>query len=148
MVHAVKYLSFAANRLSFTNLNPVYSNQVVLRKYNAIRMFDHELNMLEFRKQDIIYSIGLFDYLESEFLVKLFNALYELLNEGGVLIASFKDSMRYRSQEYHWIVDWDGFLQRTEEDFMDIFSRANIPINKISQHREETGLIVFYLINK
>ncbi len=141
-------LAFAANRLSFTNLNPVFSNQVVLRKYNAIRMFDNELNMAEFGKQDIIYSVGLFDYLESEFLVKLFSALYELLNPGGVLITSFKDSMRYRSQEYHWIVDWDGFLQRTEEDFVDIFTKANIPLNQISEQREKTGLIVFYLIKK
>ncbi len=40
-----------------------------------------------------------------------------MLNPGGILITSFKDAARYRHQEYHWIVDWDGFLQRTEEDF-------------------------------
>lgn len=141
-------LAFAANRLSFTNISPAISNQVVLRKYNALRMFDDELNMTEFGKQDIIYSIGLFDYLDTEFLIKLFRALYELLNQGGVLIISFKDAMRYRSQEYHWIVDWDGFLQRTEEDFMDIFSKANIPMHYISEQREETGVIVFYTVRK
>ena len=32
-------------------------------------MFDHELNMSEFGMQDIIYSVGFFDYLESDFLV-------------------------------------------------------------------------------
>ena len=26
-------------------------------------MFDHELNMSEFGKQDIIYSVGFYDYL-------------------------------------------------------------------------------------
>ncbi len=141
-------LSFAANRLSYTNISPLTSNQVILRKYNALRMFDDELNMNEFGKQDIIYSVGFFDYLESGFLTNLLNALYKLLNPGGVLITSFKDARRYRHQDYHWIVDWDGFLQRTEEDFWKIFKDAGIPLHSISETREDSGIIIFYLITK
>lgn len=141
-------LSFAANRLSYTNISPVSSNQVSLRKYNALRMFDHELNMDNFGKQDIIYSVGFFDYLPSDFLATLFNALYDLLNPGGILITSFKDANRYRHQDYHWIGDWDGFLQRTEEDFRSIFSDAHIPFSEIKESREESGAIVFYLATK
>jgi len=141
-------LAFAANRLSYTNLSPVSSNQVILRKYNALRMFDHELNMSEFRKQDIIYSVGFFDYLQSDFLATLFKALYELLNPGGILITSFKDANRYRHQDYHWMVDWDGFLQRTEEDFWSIFSDAHIPFSSIREMREESGVIAFYIVTK
>jgi len=141
-------LSFAANRLSYTNLSPLSSNQVALRKYNAVRMFDHELNMQEFGKQDIIYSVGFFDYLESGFLAKLFNALYNMLKPGGLLITSFKDAARYRHQEYHWIVDWNGFLQRTEEDFHEIFTNAGILGSSITETREESGVIVFYLVRK
>jgi len=141
-------LAFAANRLSYTNISPVSSNQVVLRKYNAIRMFDLELNMSEFGKQDIIYSVGFFDYLQSDFLANLLKALYDLLNPGGLLITSFKDAARYRHQEYHWIADWDGFLQRTEENFKSIFQDAQIPDSAISEVREESGIIVFYLLNK
>ena len=141
-------LSFAANRLSYTNISPLTSNQVKLRKYNALRMFDHELNMSEFGMQDIIYSVGFFDYLESDFLSRLLKASYTLLNPGGKLIASFKDASRYRHQDYHWIVDWDGFLQRYEEDFMSVFSEAQIPFSTITEMREETGVIVFYVITK
>jgi extracellular factor (EF) 3-hydroxypalmitic acid methyl ester biosynthesis protein len=141
-------LSFAANRLSYTSISTLTSNQVKLRKYNALRMFDHELNMSEFGKQDIIYSVGFFDYLESDFLTTMLRELYNLLNPGGKLIVSFKDANRYRHQDYHWIVDWDGFLQRTEEDFMGIFSDAKIPFSAISETREETGVIVFYVITK
>ncbi len=141
-------LSFAANRLSYTSISPLTSNQVKLRKYNALRMFDDELNMSEFGKQDIIYSVGFFDYLESDFLSRLLKASYTLLNPGGKLIASFKDASRYRHQDYHWIVDWDGFLQRYEEDFMSIFSEAQIPFSAITEMREETGVIVFYVITK
>jgi hypothetical protein len=78
----------------------------------------------------------------------MLGALYNMLNPGGKLIASFKDANRYRHQDYHWIVDWDGFLQRTEEDFMGIFSDAQIPFSAISESREETGIIVFYVITK
>ena len=141
-------LSFAANRLSYTNISPLSSDQVNLRKYNALRMFDHELNMSEFGMQDIIYSVGFFDYLESDFLSRLLKASYTLLNPGGKLIASFKDASRYRHQDYHWIVDWDGFLQRYEEDFMSVFSEAQIPFSAITEMREETGVIVFYVITK
>lgn len=141
-------LSFAADRLSYTGISPLFSNQVKLRKYNALRMFDHELNMSEFGKQDIIYSVGFYDYLESDFLARLFRELYDLLNPGGKLITSFKDANRYRYSDYHWIVDWDGFLQRTEDDFMGIFSNANIPFSAITEMREESGVIVFYVITK
>jgi SAM-dependent methyltransferase len=141
-------LSFAANRLTYTNISPLSSNQVQFRKYNALRMFDHELNMSEFGMQDIIYSVGFFDYLESDFLSRLLKASYAMLKPGGKLIASFKDASRYRHQDYHWIVDWDGFLQRYEEDFRSILYDAGIPDSAITETREETGIIVFYVISK
>jgi extracellular factor (EF) 3-hydroxypalmitic acid methyl ester biosynthesis protein len=141
-------LSFAANRLSYTNISPLTSDQVNLRKYNALRMFDHEMNMSEFGKQDIIYSVGFFDYLASEFLSNLLGALYAMLKPGGKLIASFKDANRYRHQDYHWIGDWDGFLQRNEEDFRSIFFDAKIPENAITEMREDSGVIVFYTLCK
>ena len=137
-------LAFAQDRLSYAGI----ISQVELRRYNALRMFDAETNMAEFGNQDIIYSVGLFDYLPTDFLVKLLPALYRLLNPGGKLIAAFKDAARYRSQDYHWIADWDGFLQRKGEDFRAILSAAGIPHEAISETREESGVIVFYSITK
>ncbi len=141
-------LSFAVNRLSYTNISPISSNQVILRKYNALRMFDHELNMIEFGNQDIIYSVGFFDYLESNFLSKVLNALYLLLKSKGILIVAFKDADRYIGPDYHWIVDWDGFIQRSESDFRDILFKAQIPDSSIIETRDDTGMIIFYLIRK
>jgi SAM-dependent methyltransferase len=141
-------LAFSANRLSFTPISPLTSDQVVMRKYNAVRMFDHELNLQEFGMQDIIYSVGFFDYLPTDFLINLFGSLYALLKPGGKLIASFKDVSRYRYLEYHWIFDWDGFLQRTEEDFRRILSDAGMPDSSIYETREESGVIVFYIATK
>jgi|OpeIllAssembly_1097287.scaffolds.fasta_scaffold27002_1 SAM-dependent methyltransferase len=137
-------LAYAQDRLAYVGILP----QVVLRKYNVLRMFDDETNMVEFGKQDIIYSVGLFDYLPDDFLVKLLRALYNLLNPGGKLIAAFKDASRYRSQDYHWLVDWDGFLQRDGDDFRSILAKATIPSSAIEEMREDSGVIVFYTITK
>lgn len=137
-------LNFAQSRLSHPSLLP----QIEFYKYNALRMFDDELNMIEFGEQDIIYSVGLFDYLPDDFLVKLLRALYNLLNSGGKLLAAFKDADKYSSQEYHWIADWDGFLQRTPGDFDRILAQAGIPEKALSVMREESGVIIFYIASK
>jgi len=137
-------IAFAQGRLSYVDLLP----HVEIYKYNALRMFDHESNMLEFGMQDIIYSVGFFDYLPDDFLVKMLNALYRLLNPGGRLIAAFKDASRYRYHGYHWIVDWDGFLQRTVADFERLFHQAGIPEDALSVSREKSGVIIFYIVTK
>lgn len=138
-------LNFALNRLSYANL---LSDQIEFLKYNALRMFDHDLNMKEFGMQDIIYSVGYFDYLPDDFLSRMLNALYQLLNKGGKLIGAFKDADCYRYYDYHWLVDWNGFLQRTEYDFDRLFEKAGIPNHAISVTREESGVIIFYEVTK
>ena len=62
------------------------------------------------------------------------------------MIAPFKDVRRYRPQDYHWLTDWDGFLQRKEEDFREVFEQAGIPESAITESREESGVIIFYVI--
>ena len=77
-------LDFALDRFAYAGLS---EEHVELVQYNALRMFDLETAQTEFGMQDIIYSIGFFDYLPDDFLVKLLNSLYMLLNPGGKLIA-------------------------------------------------------------
>jgi len=137
-------LAFAMERLSHTEA----AENITFRKYNAARMFDDELNMAAFGKTDIIYSVGLFDYLPSEFLAKMLGALYRLLYTDGTLIAAFKDAEKYRHQDFHWLIDWTGFLQRTEKEFLSILDAAGIPQSSIIEERDETGIIIFYLISK
>jgi len=138
-------LDFALNRLAPADLVP---EQITFTKYNALRMFDIDIARAEFGPQDVIYSVGYFDYLPDDFLVKLLRSLYALLNPGGKLIAAFKDADRYRSQEYHWIADWDGFRQRTEKDFERILGEAGIPSQAMTMTRDRTGVIIFYNATK
>jgi SAM-dependent methyltransferase len=138
-------LAFAASRMAYTG---IAQEQMVFRKYNALRMVNHERNLKEFGMQDIIYSMGFFDYVEDDVLVRLISSAYQLLNPGGVLIAPFKDSRRYRTQEYHWFVDWHGFLQRSEDDMRKLFDRAGIPGSALKDHRVNSGVILFFMATK
>lgn len=138
-------LDFALNRLSYAGLS---SERAEFIQYNALRMFDYETAVSAFGMQDIIYSVGYFDYLADDFLAKLLNTLYLMLNPGGKLIAAFKDANRYRSQLYHWLADWDGFLQRTEDDFGRLFQQTEIPGSALSMTRVKSGSIIFYTVTK
>ena len=134
-------LTFSENRISQAGYS---SGQISFRKYNAIKMISQERNEKEFGRQDVIYSVGFFDYLSDDMLVRLLRALHHLLNPGGCLIASFKDSRRYRTFDYHWLVNWDAFLQRTEEDMWTLFGKADIPVEKITTARDGSGVILFF----
>ena len=138
-------LDFALDRLSYAGLS---SDRAEFIQYNALRMFDYETAVSAFGMQDIIYSVGYFDYLADDFLAKLLNSLYLMLNPGGKLIAAFKDANRYRSQLYHWFADWDGFLQRTEDDFDRLFHKTEIPGSALSMTRVKSGSIIFYTATK
>ncbi len=138
-------LNFAMDRLSHAELRP---DQVRFINYNALRLFDRDIATAEFGPQDIIYSVGFFDYLPDDFLVKLLNALYGLLNEGGKLIMAFKDAERYPSQAYHWLLDWDGFRQRRIADFERILKQADIPAGALTTARDRSGTIMFYTAAK
>lgn len=138
-------LDFCAARCRSRGLG---ADTITFRRYNALKMVNHERNLREFGTKDIIYSIGLFDYLRNDILIPLISALYRLLNPGGKLIFSFKDSDRYRTQEYHWLVDWDSFFQRTAEEHQMIIEKAGVSADKVSTLRDATGVVAFYIARR
>ncbi|RLA86385.1 MAG: hypothetical protein DRG31_00325 [Deltaproteobacteria bacterium] len=137
-------LDFSSQRLAFT---PIRDN-VIFRKYNAVRMVNHKRVLTDFGPQDVIYSTGLFDYLTDDLLVKLLNSLYNLLNPGGKLILAFKDANRYDTGVYHWIVNWSAFFQRTPYDISMLFEKAMIPRQNVLTMREPSGVIIFYVVER
>jgi len=141
----VEALRFSSTRLSHAGIP---SDQLEFRRYNAMKMINRDRNMREFGMQDVIYSAGFFDYLQDHVLVPLLQALYELLNTGGKLIAPFKDSRRYKTQEYHWFIKWDGFYQRTEQDMWMLFEKAGIPFSAIKTKRDRSEVILFFEATK
>jgi extracellular factor (EF) 3-hydroxypalmitic acid methyl ester biosynthesis protein len=134
-------LDFSRDRLRHTG---ILNEHIQLITYNALRMFDPEMARAEFGMRDVIYSLGFFDYLPDDFLIKLLRSLYLMLNPGGKLIAAFKDSTMYNSDIFHWLVDWDEFMQRVEPDFVRIMREAGIPDTAVTTDIVDSGTIIFY----
>ena len=143
--HDSEALKYSEDRLKYLSLP---ENMITYRRYNAFRMVNHDRNVNEFGYQDIIYSTGFYDYVEDKDLIRMLNAAYKLLNPGGTLIASFKDCERYSTVDYHWLVKWNAFYQRTLTDMDNLLRQTMIPDITITKKRDKSGVIVFYLIQK
>jgi extracellular factor (EF) 3-hydroxypalmitic acid methyl ester biosynthesis protein len=121
---------------------------VAFRQYNALRMINAERNIREFGHCDVIYTIGLLDYLTDDVLVRMIRSLYDTLRAGGVLVAVFKDCDRYDTTDYHWLVNWSGFLQRTRHDSWRLVETAGIPQDAVNIQRSQDDVMIFYRIQR
>ncbi len=112
--------------------------------HNVLRMRSAEAVLEQFGQNDIIYSVGLADYLPDKLLVPILRAWRESLHPEGVLFVAFKDALRYDRVEYQWLMDWH-FLQRQESDCLRLLEEAGYESSKLSSSRDETGVILEYI---
>jgi extracellular factor (EF) 3-hydroxypalmitic acid methyl ester biosynthesis protein len=113
-------------------------------KHNALRMVSAASNVRRFGASDIIYSIGLCDYIPDEYLIPLMQGLRESLKPGGVVYIAFKDTLLYDKAEYQWLLDW-YFFPRTEEDCLRVFATAGYDVSQIEVTRDSIGVIMNFL---
>ncbi|NKB23918.1 MAG: hypothetical protein GKR87_05975 [Kiritimatiellae bacterium] len=106
-------------------------------KENAYRFSNAKRNNERFGGFTTVYSAGLFDYINTSQLTKIVGGLWESLVDRGMLILPFKDKLRYETFDYHWLVKWDAFFQRDQNEFVDICRRAGIPEDSISTERDD-----------
>jgi len=95
--------------------------------------------------QDIVYSIGLYDYLPDIKLKEIFAAQNLMLNEFGRMVIAFKDCTRYDKTSYDWGFDW-RFVQRNEADIDKLLGDIGVPLDRVTKTREKTGTVIFYEI--
>ncbi|MHC4399260.1 MAG: class I SAM-dependent methyltransferase [Planctomycetota bacterium] len=110
-------------------------------RYNALRMSSAKANLKKFGTSDVIYSVGLCDYLPDKHLAPILRGLRESLADGGVLYVAFKDAQRYDTVDYQWLVDW-FFLERTEPECRGLFERAGLEVQRLAMERDATGVIM------
>ncbi|MFO0013337.1 MAG: class I SAM-dependent methyltransferase [Planctomycetota bacterium] len=116
-------------------------------QYNAFRTRSSEATIQKFGKFDIIYSVGLCDYLTDDVLVKLLSAWHETLSDNGVLFVAFKDTGRYDQTIYQWHFDW-FFYQRTVKDVLELYEKAGFDLGNIETTRDETGIITGFFTRR
>jgi SAM-dependent methyltransferase len=131
-----------------------------LAQYNNRGFFqrDHRLSWdfevgnaitADFGKQehDIVYSTGLYDYIHSSLLAKLWRKVYASVKPGGISVFSIKDGRAFSPLVYRWAVDWSQFYVRDENEIESIIARAELPTPE-SVERDATGCILVYVIRK
>jgi len=105
-------------------------------------------NVGAFGTQDVVYSIGLYDYIADDSLVQIIRAQDELLKSDGKMLLAFKDKGRYNPTCYDWVTDW-RFIPRDEEDIMIMLTdRCGIDEDKISSFRDASDTVAFFDIRK
>lgn len=112
--------------------------------YNALKMTSPEKNRLQFGSPDIIYSVGLCDYLPDRYLIRILDGWRQTAGENGIVYVAFKDALRYHAAEYQWHVDWH-FYERTEEDCRKLFTQAGYDVDRMEVDRDDTGIIMNFV---
>jgi hypothetical protein len=113
-------------------------------RYNALRMVSPEQNVKRFGRPDILYSVGLCDYIPDKYLIPMLRAWRESVSGDGVVYVAFKDARLYEKAVYQWLVDW-YFFQRTEEECRQLFVRAGYDPASLDETRDETGVIINFV---
>jgi extracellular factor (EF) 3-hydroxypalmitic acid methyl ester biosynthesis protein len=129
-----------------TNVAPQMSPQISIRfqRYNALRMISGKVNVDRFGRSDIIYSVGLCDYIPDDYLVPMLRGWRESLADGGVVYVAFKDMELYDKAVYQWLMDW-YFYQRTYEDCRRLFVEAGYDMDEMEITRSDMAVIVNFI---
>lgn len=132
-------LEFVSNNIALNE-----STRIVTKQYNALRTRSAATNRKLFGTFDMIYSVGLCDYLTDRHLTGMLSAWRETLKPGGVLYVAFKDCERYDKTPYQWHLDW-FFFQRTEQDMMNLFEASGFDVDGIEARRDASGIIINFI---
>jgi len=100
-----------------------YQKNVNFFQKNAIRLALKKNIETEIQyKYDLIYSTGLFDYLDERIAVRLVSNLKKLVNRDGmIMISNALDKYSTPSPTWmEWIGEW-YLIYRTEDEFKNIF---------------------------
>ncbi len=98
--------------------------------------------------KDLIYTIGLADYIPESALKSLIIFLYSLLKPGGKLVIAHKDSKNFSPLAADWWCDWTFHL-RNEPETIELVKSSGIQDYDLSVTREkETNIIFFMIIEK
>ena len=117
-------------------------------QHNVLGYINHGVKYLEILgKQDLIYSIGLADYLPDRVLKGLISFCYTLLNPHGELIIAHKDVNKYKPLPPDWWCDWN-FYPRDENHLLGLITKSGISNFDIKITREPSNIILFISIKR
>lgn len=94
------------------------------------------------RKYDLVWSGGLFDYLEDDTAVDVIRRMWDCTKDGGkMIVGNFHPSNTSRNY-MEWCGQW-FLIHRSDEELTNLFQKAGIPPLAVSIDREPTGACIF-----
>lgn len=138
-----------------------YSKKVVINKTENIKIEFKEGNILnyirdpeqyfvELGKFDLVYSIGIADYMPDKLLQRMLLFSWQLLNKDSLLIYAFKISDKdcFAPVAPRWGCEWE-FVSRNTADVLRLISNSSLGVYSIDEPEwEESGRIAFFNIRK
>lgn len=97
--------------------------------------------------QDIVYSIGLTDYLPNRMLRQFLSSCYDLLADKGELFISHKDHTVYAPTVQDWFCSWT-FFPRIEEEIKQIILSFSRNENLLESFRGSNNIIYYFTVIK
>lgn len=137
-------LEFSNSRLSNLppNIETRFLNENVLNIFRDGKYYDL------IGKQDIIYILGLTEYLPDRIFKRLVKFLFQLLDDKGMLVITYKDeSITFPSLPPDWLCDWD-FIKRGKDDLINTVKELGANKCSLKIEKEGTGTIFFLTVTK
>jgi hypothetical protein len=142
--------ALAFSRDAFKKISSHIPNNIKFNfvKANVLDLFKNKKYKNVLKGQDMIYSIGLADYLPDIFLGRLLKFCFELLESKGKLIIAHKNIKRYKASAPDWFCDW-YFFPRNIKNLIDIINTYLDKVKfKIEFNEGKSERIFFITINK
>jgi SAM-dependent methyltransferase len=136
--HAKKKLGANANKINFLQKNAI--------RLSVAKNIDAQLP----EKYDLIFSTGLFDYLDKRVAWGLISNLKKKLQPGGLMVISnYRDKWSNPSRHFmEWGGDWE-LVYRTEEEFLELFRASGFLAKHLSLKFESQKIMQYcFAINK
>lgn len=146
--HDEEALEFSKSHLNSAVLPPNVS--VEFLKENILKFPGDSLYYSKrLGRQDIIYSIGLIDYIPDRILKKIIRFCFDLLVPKGKLILTHKDVSKDTKSPIpiDWFCDWQ-FVPRSKEQVISLLKDVMPEVTHFDIKWESSGLIFFVIIDK
>lgn len=102
---------------------------------------------LALRDQDLVYSIGLIDYLPDRLVVRLLDWIFATLRPGGTAVVGNFDVGNPDKAFMDHLLDW-RLIHRSPDDLVTLFGQSAFGAAPVDIRREATGINLFASASK
>ena len=105
------------------------------------------LRMRPTRQYDLVWSAGLFDYLNDRLATLLLKRMWQWTKVGGTCVVGNFHASNPSRNYMEWCGDW-CLVHRTDDDMRQLCAAAGIPVESVEVAHEPLGTIVFTVASR